>query len=335
MRLNNIDLIAAWNRLVERGLVKNIFEDKTGRRIEAGVRLSSRGPEEYAIDLATGKDILEPTQVKLLSSGFELHFTPIGKLKPYTPPAGLGRQADLPADPSLCRLACQDPKNPLSIARRDLVLQIALPNFEWRAFPNVAPWEPRGHIIWIPAQTKNGVTTLPHYPQILTRDFIEDFLMIVEASSNLLTFFTSLHAGASANHIHFQSVYYDHQLPVESAERKKMGRYAILEEYPANGLAFPRDVAVEDYWRVIDKVQKAGYPFNFVALATGIYFFIRHPEHEIVEEFPGRPLGAMEFTGHINTGEIIDLSRVTDAVVAAAFAKITLDSNTLYELLEG
>lgn len=328
----NIDLTAVWNKLVALGLVKNVFEDKLGRRLEAGVRSSPNGPELYAIDLATGTDICEPPRLKQLDNGTELQFTPTANLKPRIPPSGFGRQT-LPASAAECKLACQNPEHPLSVRKRDFLLQVSLPNSEWRAIPNVTPLEPRGHIIWVPVLTNGGFTTFPHQVQVLTREAIEDFLQIVPVAWNMPTFFTSLYSGATANHLHFQSVYNDHRLRVESAARTTMGKYIVLTGYPANAVVFPLDVAVDAFWGAIEKLQTANYPINFIALSSGIYLFVRNPEHVIVEEFPGRPLGALEFAGHIKTSDINDFTRVTEAIIASAYAKATIDVGALAGLL--
>ena len=328
-----IDLTTLWNQYVARGLVKNSFQDKFDRQLEAGVRLAAGGPELYIIDLSTGTDICPPPQLKKLDNGMELQFTPVASLKPSTPPTGFGRQADLSAEAIACRLACQDRTNPLSILNREPVVHLKLSNSEWRAVPNVAPWERRGHLLWVPTKLPGEFMSLPHRPQMLNGSFVEDFLEIGLSDEKMITFFTSLHAGASANHIHFQSIYREAPLAAQFADRFTLGRYTVLKGYAASGLVFPREVQASILWQPIEKIQTAGYPFNMIMLANGIYVFVRKPEHEIVEEFPGRPLGAIEFAGHINTADQNDFARVTPEVIESAYAKSTLDYATLAKVL--
>jgi hypothetical protein len=332
MRLS-IDLTQAWHRLVAAGAMRNTFVDAAGRKIEAGVRLGSGGPESYAIAVDTGLNACEAAELLRLDSGMEILYNPVGKLKPHTPPSKSGRQPDIPFDAATCPLACQNPDNPLSILRRPALAEIPCDNRHWRAYPNVAPWEARGILIWLPCPADGTLRTLPHLPQVRDQAGLEDFLAIARASSGIATFFNSLHGGASANHLHFQAVYCERRLAVESAHQESIDGWELLENYPAAGLAFALDSPSARVWEAIAKVQAAGYPFNLIALSTGVFLFVREPRNEILDEFPGRAFGAINFAGLFITSDPEERKHVNDQTIAAAYAKLTLDRTTLMEAL--
>ena len=332
MRLS-IDLTEAWERLIARGAMRNTFEDASGRKIEAGVRLGRNGPESYAVAADTGADVCEPAERMRLASGMEVLYNPMARLKPHTPPAKAGRQADIAAESGACPLACQDPDHPLSLLRRPALVQISCPHQPWRAYPNVAPWEARGLMIWVPCPPDAASRALPHVPQVLRYPDLEDFLAIVQAGAGMATFFNSLHGGASANHLHFQGVACDGRMAVEEADRVPEGRYTILAGYPASGVVFPLKAAAADLWGPIERFQEAGYPFNLIALARGIYLFARDPRHEVLEEFPGRAFGAINLAGLFITSDPEERKNVSDQTIAAAYTRLTLETKQLVALL--
>src|SRR5688572_16056302 len=174
-----VDMIALWNRSVAKGAIRNVFTDRLGRRIEGGVRLVAEGPQAYAIELGTGMNVCEGHRLWRLKNGMDVLFNPVAGLKPHSRPSAPGRQADLPSEAGTCAFRCQDPEDPISLLRREPLLQVPLPHSHWRALPNVAPWDPRGLLIWIPCLPGGGVTVLPHLPQFLTYGVLEDFLQIV------------------------------------------------------------------------------------------------------------------------------------------------------------
>lgn len=333
MQFKSTDLTAAWKDLIEKGLLKNIFKDELGREIEAGVKVGLEGPEAYAIEIASQKTVCEPVQRIQLPNRMEVLFNGIGKLKPHSKPVSLGKQPNLPTDSKSCSFKCEEPSNVLSILNRPFLVEALASNNLWRAYPNVAPWETRGILLWLVAVLKKEGATLPHVIQILTKNFLEDFLFIAKETQGMVTFFNSDHAGASANHLHFQSVYSDHAMAVEYAKTFVVSKYKMLEGYPASGLVFSKDVSVEELWEVIEKVQIKGYPFNLIVLESGIFLFVRNIENEIIEEFPGRAFGAINFAGLFITSEIEDLKLLNKELIDKAYKKMTISSEELEQLI--
>jgi len=329
----SIDLTQAWNALVAKGTMKNLFEDDSGRAIEAGVRMGALGPESYAIAVDTGVEICGPAELTRFASGMEMLFNPVGKLKPHTRPPKAGRQPDLKTEAAACPFGCQDADNPLSIRNRPSLAEVACPGLRWRAYPNVAPWEARGLLVWLPCQPDLDGGELPHLPQALEQSHLEDFLTVARSAEGMATFFNSLHGGASANHLHFQSVYCDRLLAAESADRAVRGSYTFLCNYPASGLVFPRDVPAQALWNPIEKIQSARYPLNLIGLSSGVYLFVRHPEHEILEEFPGRAFGAINLAGLFITSDAEERKRVTEQAIALAYGRLTIDRESLADLI--
>ena len=332
MRLS-IDLTGAWHRLVAGGALKNRFTDASGRGIEAGVRMGPSGPESYAIWLDTGAPACEDPGLVRLPSGMEILYNPVARLKPHKPPSAPGRQSDIPAESQACPLACQAPENPLSILRRSSLAEIPCPHRHWRAYPNVAPWEPRGIVIWVPCPDDGTVRTLPHVPQILTYRDLEDFLSIARSTAGMATFFNSLHGGASANHLHFQGVFCDRKLAAESADRTASGPYTLLAQYPASGLVFPLDTAPASLWEPLERIQAAGYPFNLIALSTAVFLFVRNPQNEVLREFPGRAFGAINLVGLFITSDAAERRHVSQETIASAYAQLTIGGEALLGLL--
>jgi hypothetical protein len=174
---------------------------------------------------------------------------------------------------------------------------------------------------------------LPHLPQVLDYQQLEDFLAMVRAGSGMTTFFNSLHGGASANHLHFQAVHCERALAVETAGRRQHGPYALLSDYPASGLVCARDIDAKLLWEPIARIQAAGYPFNLIALASGIYLFVRDPRSEVLAEFPGRAFGAINLAGLFITSDAEERRKVNDATIAAAYARLTVGGQALLDAL--
>ncbi len=233
------------------GKIVNEFEasadDQEGRwskddRIAFGLTSTSSGISYFARNLRTAAQIRASVdERKVDGTGFECQFNGYRALRPGGPGQGLGRQPDVPAGSAACRFGCQDPKKSLSLLRRDPLLQVRLPRFRWNAYYNATPFEKEGHFLWVPVVVDGTTTILPHVPQLLNQEFLEDMLLLFQRTTQTIVFFNSLHAGASVDHIHVQAVFHRDRLAIEDAGTAAYRGFTVLEGYPAEGLVFALD----------------------------------------------------------------------------------------------
>lgn len=316
------------------GKITNVFTGKNGV-VEAGLRLVEGKIKQFATDIKTGEDlnIAQPYFGPLGEKGMEVLYNPLSDLKPRALPMALGRQPVIPENAEDCRLLCVDAGNPQSIVKRPVMLESKFSNFTWRLVPNLMPWDIRGLMMWVRSETIDGQIKIPHDPQALTKERLEDFLGIVKKSTGVATFYNSLHGGASANHFHFQAVYCQKPMAVEFAGVESLGKYGILKNYPCKALVFPLNISSGEIWGVIEKVQALNYPFNLIALKRGIYLFVRKPEAEVISEFPDRAFGAINFAGLFITASKEELESVTEEIVSKAYKKMTVEESVLKDLI--
>ena len=128
--------------------------------------------EYYVKDLGSGQYLDARVEEDFVyGSKFIIQFNWPRSLKPQGRLPNAGRQPDISPDVRDCRVFCQNPGNRLSLLARDALFRGSLPNSEWIAFPNAAPFEKEGHLLFVPSRTAGSLTVLPHFPQILTREF--------------------------------------------------------------------------------------------------------------------------------------------------------------------
>jgi diadenosine tetraphosphate (Ap4A) HIT family hydrolase len=329
-----VDLTEVWAKTVRAGHICNRFRDWHGRQVEVGVRLGDRGPEQYAFDTEKGTEIgAAVIEREIDDTGLSVQWNQFRALKPQVRPAGLGRQADYPPGVNDCFFACQNPAHPLSLLRRDRLVHLSLPNEQWAALYNAFPVEKDGHFLWVPITTEGAKTAYPHRLQILTRSLVEDFLALGKASSDALTLFNSLHAGASVNHIHFHTVARRGGVPIERASAAAMGPYCVLEDYPAVGLLYQDPIDLDALWRSVDKLQRREVPLNLIYSERRLHLFARDVNNEMIEEFPGGVMACMELSGRLITTEEHFYSRADRELLNRAFRKITLGREALLRAL--
>jgi hypothetical protein len=330
-----LDLSATWEHTVGAGKIRNQFKGANGNRIESGVRMAAGGPQHYAIDLETGHEIAAAVLERPIGpSGFVLLLNEFRSLKPRAPMLGLGRQRDYSAEVSDCFFACQDPSNPLSILRRHAPLRTALPNLQWAALPNALPVEKGGHFLWMPVLTDGAITTFPHSPQVLTFPVLEDLLVLAASGTNLLTFYNSMHAGASVNHMHFHTVHRGQQMAIEKASILSLGGRHFLDDYPASGLIFLEDAPAESIWHDVDRLQQCGVPLNLLSTGSRTYLIPRNIDREVVEEFPAGILAGMELAGRPITTEQSFYDSADWTTLHTALQKSTLRNEDVLRILE-
>lgn len=313
------ELTRAWRRAVSGGKIcwEVLLEGEVagvggaGNIVVCGVRLATEGDrcEFFACNQTTGREIPNPVVEKPIpGTDFVVQFNRGRAWRPGVKGRQPGRQAEISGAWQDCRFDCQRPAGPVSgnsLLARDPLLRVELPNGYWHAYHNIAPFEPEGHCIWVPARQEGARTVLPHHPQHLTREFLADLLSIRAMGAPLLFFFNSLHGGASVNHIHAQSVAYRQPLALERAiaasELVWHGDVGLLEGYPARVLVFDGNITVDRLFPYIDRLQTHDepIPFNLLLLKDWIGIAPRNIDNEVLSELPGEILGAMGIAGKL------------------------------------
>lgn len=340
-------LYAAWKQAVLENKVINQFEaaldDPDGRwvkgdRIIYGVTSLNQQFVYYARNLTRGCDIKSATAQKQVSdnrnAGSTSYLCRLNGYRALRPGSGhrpLGRQPDISADSALCRFHCQNKAHPISLLRREPLLLARLTHFTWRAYYNVAPLDAEGHFLWIPTiPTSSGLT---HMLQRLTPALIEDALQLFGRLSHSIFFFNALHAGASVNHIHFQSVSHYQPLPVESSRTMKYKGYDLLDNYPVQAAVFNLQQQSGRLVTYITHLQRSNIPFNWIMLSDLILVVARNGNNAIVSEFPGDGLAALGMCGAIATVDRNAFETVTAARIESAFQKMVIPASHIIDSL--
>ncbi len=176
--------------------------------------------------------------------------------------------------------------------------------------------------------------SFPHWLQLLTLPLLEDFLALALSSTNLLTMFNAMHAGASVNHIHYHSVHSNATTPIETARTVSYGHHLFLADYPASALVYPDETPVSALWKAIDCFQNRGVPFNLIHAGQCTFLIPRNIEHEVVAEFPGGVLAGMELVGKPITTEQAYYETADWSTVRVALQKSTVRAEDIRALLD-
>jgi hypothetical protein len=337
------DLARAWLQAVTAGNIVNEFEadqdDPAGRwahgdLVRFGLAWSDGAITYCARNVRTAQVIEAPVEERAIgATGFCCQFNGYRALRPGGAPRRIGRQPEISPAVADCRFFCQDPSRGLSLLSRAPLLQVGLANGRWNAYYNSNPFEKEGHFLLVPALTDGTPGNLPHLPQLLSRESVEDLVDFFRQSPGTIVFFNSLHAGASVNHLHAQAVFHKHRLPIEEARTAEYKGFKVLEGYPAQAICFGRNSDLDPIVAAVDRVQRLGIPFNLILLGECILLVPRAAEHEIVAEFPGGVLATMEIAGKIITVDRQVYENIQPADVTSAMNKATLDVRELIDLL--
>lgn len=321
------NLSNAWFSAVRAGKIANEFETSEKHRVQFGLTVEDSGIAYFAKNLTTGSPIPATVEERTIpGTAFRIQYNGYRALRPGGNPRSAGKQPDIPGEAGQCRFYCQDPTQPLSMLRRDPLAQVALAHHLWSAYPSAVPFEKQGHFLWIPAVVDGTRTVLPHRTQHLTRPLLEDLLTLFRRSESMLFFFNALHAGASVNHIHLQSVFYGERLAIETAQRSpsKVAAVGLLMGEGASGLVFDREVAAEILFAPVDRLQSNDIPFNLILVGDRIFLIPRSADHEVVPEFAGGVVASMELAGKIITNDRAVFESINRPSIAAVLGKVTL-----------
>jgi hypothetical protein len=335
------DLSSAWQEAVASGRIANEFEaslgDPAGRwskgdRIRFGLAWTGAAIEYEARNLSTGTQIQAPVDERTIGpNGFVCQFNGYRALRPGGTSQRLGRQPDISPTPADCRFYCQDPKKSLSLLKRDPLLQVRLRHARWNSYYNATPFEKEGHFLWVPVVVDGATTVIPHFPQMLTAQFVEDLVLLFRHTTRTIVFFNSLHAGASVNHVHAQAVFHKQRLAIEDAGTIEYKAFSILDGYPAQAICFRTNSEVSTIAACVDRLQARGIPFNLILVGERIFLVPRNPEHEIVAEFPGGVLATMEIAGKIITVDRSAYESADKTQIEDAFQKVTLSARKIID----
>lgn len=343
-------------------------DDATGRwrsgdRVRLGLRVAmeaAEGPEFFAVNESLGRELPLATRRKVLSEiGFECCFSEYRLLKPGGNLRRLGRLPDIPGAVDQCRFHCQDPSHALSLLNREPLASVRLSSGTWNAYYNALPLEPRGHFLWVPARTNRGQEepietgvestggsrtgiveqvvdpsapiALPHFPQQLTTGWVDDLLELSAYYADQIVLFNSLHAGASVNHIHFQSLVQRERMVVEASPVTTYRGWQVLDDYLANAFVFsPQDrMTVGD---CVARLQELDVPFNLVCFPKRLVVFPRNASQAIVREFPGDALAGLDFSGRCFIADPVSYEAADANRVVSAFRRTVLSLPQLESL---
>jgi hypothetical protein len=342
MRVAALDLAKEWDRLVKQGKFTRPHKDEQ-LDIEYGV---SESGGDYSF-FVSGKEkdkngiwqgVTTENFIDYANEGvFQKQFNRLRKLRPGGQDRKPGRQEDLQSGVEKCGFYCQEPKNPLSLLVRPLLGTLTSTDslklrFAWNVYPNLAPFEPGGHFLFLPS---GGFPELPHFPQVFTPFLLEDCMNICRSGADLMVFFNSRHAGATQDHFHLQAVFHSSKsakLAIESAiesaikspDRSNTGP-ARLSDYPLNALVYTLEdkAHCQNLEQDLRELQTKDVPFDLIFLAGQMVLVPRDINNEIVAEFPNL-LASMEVSGKFIIPERDVFQRTTEERIRVALGRIAL-----------
>ena len=342
MQIAKTDLTQFWTDLVDSK--PNRFDRKhhdERYNIEYGLQKSADGGCEFYVKDAVTKADLTPNFIQSGSAGvFQKVFNLLRCLRPGGEPKKPGRQEDIPNGVEQCRFYCVDPANPMSLLiRPSLPIVAANSNslrFKWTAYPNFAPFEPSGHFLLMPC---GDFPPLPHFPQLLSPELLQDFISLCRCSTDMVLFFNSRHAGATADHFHIQAVCHPEgsKLPLEDAATIKLDKpYSgsvglVGSDYPVNALVFNSSATVEIITNAVIALQSKLVPFNLIFIRGRFFLVPRDLHNEIVREFSS-VLASMEICGKFILSDEQIFQRATESMVSTALGRIRLSSDEILAL---
>jgi hypothetical protein len=336
-------LYRAWSDAVAAGEVANQFiapqDDVAGRwaegdRVIYGIRLVKDDFAFYAQNLDQSRQIDDSVEEKFVEdTGFICQFNGYRALRPGLKRSQPGRQPTLSAKPADCRFFCEAPDKPLSLISRRPLMQVPLGHYLWNAYYNAAPIEKAGHFLWVPVSQNQPTPVLPHFPQVLTLEFLQDAIALFRKLDKSIVFFNGLGAGASVNHIHIQSAYHRHPIALEKAPLTTLTHCTILGDYLAPGIAFPADAPPHYVFQWVERLQRYHIPHNLVMVADRIVLFPRNIDHEVISELPTDRPGSPAFWGKLLTANRQTFAEVTPDILRQAFQKMGLPATDFAELV--
>jgi len=336
------DISRNWLEAVKRGEIRVAFE-REGEQIELGVKEDDNGQLEfYGFNRTRGLAIEESVVEKFIEN-FAVQFNGYRALRPgVSKEKDIGRQPDLqPHSKETCQFSCENPSDSKSLLNRKSLGDFLIEGTLWQAYNNAAPFEKEGHFLLVPDIKESQ----ERRPQVLIKKDIADMVYLMRRSINLLLFFNSRHAGATVNHIHFQGVYLDKDMPLLRAGRGREFIYKSVEisrllNYKIPGLCFESKNEADftdAIWKAVELLQQEGKekPFNLIFIEDKAYLFIRNIDHEVVEDFRTGVFASYEISGKIIVVDKNTYDAVTIGKLEKAFRETCLDYGQISRIFAG
>jgi len=208
-------------------------------------------------------------------------------------------------DVSECGFGCQaspvealQNTHSLSLLNRPVLFSHTSRHGRWAGFANGSIIEPAGHFLLVHHTNDVGTPefSLPHEPQTMTREVLEDLVQIhTHYKAGFLAFYNHLQAGGSQNHLHLQLVARRYCYPLESARVVEFDPLKRIVDYPAHGSAVPLS-ATEWLWEQISQLEERSVPYNLVLILSRAYLFVRPRPASVENRLRGR-LACLELAG--------------------------------------
>lgn len=335
MRIGELDLTEKWDELINQPEFTREYTDAL-LDIQYGVKKGTKGIYSFFVSgKEKGQDVTTENFIHEADAGvFRKQFNRLRRLRPGGQDRKPGRQDDLPAGVEKCGFSCQNPTDSLSLLLRHLFGTLtstdSLPlRFNWNVYPNLAPFEPGGHLLLLPSAS---FPELPHFPQLFTPLLIEDFFNLCQHSTDLMVFFNSRHAGATQDHFHLQAVFHVSDLPIQKQETQqksfRSGQVQCIgSSYPLNVLVYTFEDKKACSQHILN-LQTKGVPFNLIFLKNRFFLVPRDINNEIVSEFPN-VLASMEISGKFIISDKEAFENATEERIRSGLAKIAVAIDSL------
>ena len=334
MVIGGVDVSMIWEKAVRDNILSVVFTDpQSGNEIESNLQIDADSGEiiPAAKNITTGEEIdVRIIKDTIPGTDFTKEFHPIRALRVDVNAtiSPIGRQPDMPAHSEKCGFYCTDEGNPLSLLRRQPLLEARAEDRLWQFFHTPFVMEPNGHLICVPDISNAD----QRREQALTYNDIKDIINIMARSDNAMAFFNAKHAGATVNHIHFQMLHHDSKLAIEKASFAHKANVegvdiSLSKNYPINTILVeslnPAQLA-DAVYTLVELLQKKGIPFNVVFIGNKVYIFPRNINAERVSEFRDSGLASMELAGKTILTNRDTYDGVTAQRINSALEKISL-----------
>jgi hypothetical protein len=311
-------------------LEKDALGFKAGEEIVVGLRCDRpRKVVHFARNRLTGVESRSKWVRETIGpSGFIVDWNPFRAARPF-PGNGMKPEGADSSGTHGCSFECQKAVTDLSLLHRPTLIEpLDLGNWLWALYPQLAPIETALHFILVPVRKTGRAIKIPHLPQVMTREFLEDLFRFADKNGDLMLFFNGKGAGASVDHFHVQGVPNHLELPLRKARIMGRGGHRVIEDYPASGAVFPVDEGASSAWSLLTRLQDRGIPFNIVFLDWRAYIFPRCAP-SVVLGGRSRAIASFELAGHFIIPEERSEGEIRAEDLEEALRKVTLPMGDL------